>query len=143
MYALREALDTDFEFCKTIGHEGLKPYIEKLTGWDQDNEDRGFLNHWDPEQIKIIQCQGEDAGYIKIEDHIAYFRIDGIYITHNWRNRGLATKVVKEILSGSTRRVRLQVYKINPAYKLYKRLDFEINAEIEIQYYMEYKPVDF
>ena len=76
MYTLRETLDAGFEFCKTIGHEGLKPYIEKLTGWDQDDEDRGFLNHWEPEQIRIIRCQSEDAGYIKIEDHIAYLRID-------------------------------------------------------------------
>ena len=142
MYALREALDTDFEFCKTIGHEGLKPYIEKLTGWDQDNEDRGFLNHWDPEQIKIIQCQGEDAGYIEIEDHIAYLRIDGIYIARNCRNRGLGTKVVKDMISSSTRPVRLQVYKISPALGLYRRLGFEINDECEIRYYMEYKPGD-
>ena len=140
MYTLRESLDADFEFCKTIGHEGLKPCIEKLTGWDQDKEDRSFLNDWEPGQVKIVQCQGEDAGYIKIEEHIAYLRIEGIYIARNWRNRGLGTKVVKDIISSSIKPVRLQVYKISPAHRLYKRLGFEIHDECELRYYMEYKP---
>ena len=136
MYELINASDGDYDFCKKVGHEGLKPYIEILIGWDQDSEDEGFRKHWAREQIKIIQCQGEAVGYIKIEQHPEHVLIDGIYVSEKWRRNGIGKKVLEDVINESSLPITLQVYKINPAYHLYRRLGFRVTVETDIRYHM-------
>jgi ribosomal protein S18 acetylase RimI-like enzyme len=139
MYSLRTPTEDDYNICKAIGHEGLKPYIHELIGWNQENEDAGFSTHWDLSSIKIILHQLDIAGYFKLEDMGKHLKIDGIYIAAANRNLGLGKIVIEDILQSSNVPVRLQVYKINPAHKLYRRLGFKVIRVCSLRYYMEHK----
>jgi len=145
MYTLRKPTEADYACCKDIGHEGLKPCIQELFGWDQEKEDAGFKSHWDLSLIKIILLDKKIAGYIKLEerkleDKSSILYIDGIYISSVVRNLGLGKQVLVNTIRNSNIPVRLQVYKINPSHKLYCRLGFNVTSESDLRYYMEYKP---
>jgi ribosomal protein S18 acetylase RimI-like enzyme len=138
MFSFRLPLNSDYQFCKEIGHEGLRPYIEKLRGWDQAREDEGFNTHWDMAAIKIIQVKGEDVGYFKVLTYASHVFLEGIYIHRCWRDKGLGRAVIRKIINEARRPVRLNVYKNNPAYGLYKQIGFTTVGESETRYHMEY-----
>ncbi len=138
MYLLRPAGESDYEFCRKMGHSGLRPVVEKVRGWNQENEDRGFEEHWSREDIRIIRVDGEDAGYIKVETRDAYLYLDGIYLNEKWRSKGIGGKVVKDIVDSAKVPVRLRVFRISRAHELYTRLGFRIEEATETQFIMEH-----
>jgi len=142
-FSFRLPLNSDYQFCKEIGHEGLRPYIERLRGWDQALEDEGFNAHWDIANIKIIQVKDEDVGYFKVLKFDSHVFLEGIYIHRCWRGKGLGRAVIRKIMDEARLPVRLNVYKNNPAHDLYRKLGFTLSYESETKYHMEcpYPPV--
>lgn len=126
MYSLRPATQTDLEPMMAIGHEGLRPYVEAARGWDQEAEEAGFREHFDPDQISIIQLDGSDIGYIKTEDLDDHLLVDGIYIHRDARSKGIGAQVLKDLIASAKKPLRLWVFKTNPAADLYRRLGFTI-----------------
>lgn len=64
--------------------------------------------------------------------------IDEIYIEKEYRNNGIGTDIIKNILQNNTI-VYLWVYKLNKkAISLYKKLELKIIKETETRYYMRY-----
>jgi hypothetical protein len=66
-YTLRKARVSDCEPMMRIGHESLRPYIEQLWGWDAEDQQRQFRVHFESESISIIQFNGSDVGYFKVD----------------------------------------------------------------------------
>ena len=125
----------------TIGHEGLRPHIEAFKEWDQAVEEQGFRDHFTPEEIEIIQSQGQDIGYIKVELAADHAYIDGIYISKSHRGLGIGSRVIQDKIDSfktMTLPIRLRVYKTNPAQALYARLGFRVLEEFEDAYLMEH-----
>jgi ribosomal protein S18 acetylase RimI-like enzyme len=129
VYTLRPAKYEDSPKMMAIGHEGLRPYIEAVRGWDKEVEETGFVNHFIPELINIIQVDGRDVGYIKTEDCGEYLDIEGIYIEKRARSLGLGGRVLTDLISSTDKALQLRVYKVNPAADLYRRLGFKVIKE--------------
>lgn len=129
VYTLRPAKLEDTETMMAIGHEGLRPYVEAVRGWDQEAEEKGFMDHFTPESISIIQIEGRDIGYIKVEDLGDCLYIDGIYIEGSARSSGVGGQVLTDLISSSGKALQLRVYKVNPAANLYHRLGFKVINE--------------
>lgn len=65
--------------------------------------------------------------------------LDEIYIEEEYRNLGIGSNIISNILSNNNI-VYLYVYKDNTkAVNLYKRLGFNIIEETEYRYYMKYE----
>ena len=65
--------------------------------------------------------------------------LDEIYIEEEYRNLGIGSNIISNILSNNSI-VYLYVYKDNTkAVNLYKRLGFNIIEETEYRYYMKYE----
>lgn len=132
-YSLRPATIADLEPMMAIGHEGIRPYVEAVRGWNEAEEERGFVEHFVPEEISIILVDGQEAGYIKIERHAEYDYLDGIYLARACRSKGLGALVIADTIAASHARgkaIRLRVLKSNPARRLYERLGFrQIGAD--------------
>ena len=135
-YSLRPATALDLVPMMQIGHEGLRPYIEAIRGWDQEAEAAGFKAHFVPELIKIIQVNGRDMGYIKTVEQENQITIDGIYLSKEARSAGLGTQVLEDLNNSTGKALQLRVYKINPAFRLYARLGFEVIDEDDHAYIM-------
>jgi ribosomal protein S18 acetylase RimI-like enzyme len=64
--------------------------------------------------------------------------LDEIYLEEEYRNKGIGTKIIMDILNNNDV-VYLWVYKENKkAISLYKKLGFNVIEETESRYYMKY-----
>lgn len=68
--------------------------------------------------------------------------IDEISVLKKYQNKGIGRKILEEQLKENKKngvKTLLQVYKKNPAKKLYDKLGFEVYEETETHYKMEKK----
>lgn len=124
-----------------IGHEGIRPHVEAVREWIPETEEQGFRDHFRPELIKIITVNGEDAGYLKVENHDDHVFVDGIYISCGFRSRGIGARVLTDLLRTASVPVRLRVLRSNPAQRLYARLGFKKVGTTGDSLLMEYSCV--
>ena len=151
-WGLRAGTDNDYEFCKHIGHQGIKPYISAYRPWDQAREDQGFQSIWQLPLISIIfverfpeanrACSNStldsestvvDIGFRIVNEDDDEIRLDGIYLAQHWRGKGIGTLVLRSLLEQATKPVRLRVFKNNPARRLYRRLGFRVDLNEDPQ----------
>jgi len=142
-YTLRPATPEDFEFMRRVGHEGLRPYIEPATGWDEAFHTARFRERFAPGRQQVIQAGGRDAGYLDLVEDNDGVTVEGIYLDAPFRNRGLGTAILRQALEraeAGNKPVRLRVLLRNPARRLYERLGFRVTATTETHFMME-RPV--
>lgn len=64
--------------------------------------------------------------------------LDEIFIEDKYRNKGIGTKVISNIILKYQKNIFLWVYKDNiKAFNLYKKLGFKIDSETKTRYYMK------
>ncbi len=142
-YTLRTAAAVDLESMMRIAHEGLRPYVEELWGWDQVDQERGFRESFRSTGSSVIQVKGEDVGFLNAEHHTDHVYLSGVYLQADMRNQGLGARIVGDLqraASESGRFVRLQVLRPNPARRLYERLGFRPVDETLTHTVMEWMP---
>ena len=116
---------------------------EKKVGTILDHTDKGVKieieNH-----IYTIPCKlkEKDVLITKMTSTINTIIKHGfgeIYLEEEYRNKGIGTKIIMDILNNNDV-VYLWVYKDNKkALSLYKKLGFNVLEETETRYYMKYK----
>lgn len=140
-YSLREATPEDIDFARGVKLEGLRPYIEKLWGWDGELEERHFLESFDPARATIISSEHGNVGFYELLDQGFELFLAGIYIGAPYRGRGLGTAVLRDLLAVARARqlpLALRVLKPNPARRLYERLGFRATRSTKTHVLMSF-----
>ena len=126
-------LNTIFEYAKDLDKEE----VEKINN---------YVNKTTPKQIfeyKNIVLNNIIVGSFLITKNENGLLLDEIFIEEQYRNKGIGTSIIKDVVSKSNSNVYLWVYKDNiKAVNLYNRIGFNIKEETDSRYYMEYKVVD-
>lgn len=87
--------------------------------------------------FKMIIFDNKIVGTIGVIDYKDGKMIDEIFILEEYRNRGIGTDIINNILNKNNK-VYLWVYIDNiRAVKLYKRLGFKVKEETDKRYFME------
>ena len=124
-----------------IGHDGIRPWVESVWGtWDATEHEAKFRERFDVTTISIVQVDGCDVGYVKVEREADHDFLAGIYLAATHRNHGLGTAILEDVLERCRRAgrvLRLRVLRPNPARKLYERLGFRVTGETETHFQME------
>lgn len=121
----------------------LKNVLEYSENLPQEeiNKIKEYVNSNISEQIKkykIINIKNKNVGCVLVNKNDDGVLIDEIYIEKEYRNNGIGTDIIKNILQKNNI-VYLWVYKLNKkAISLYKKLEFKIIKETETRYYMRY-----
>jgi GNAT superfamily N-acetyltransferase len=143
-YVLRAARADDLEPMMRIAHEGIRPWVEAVSGrWDAAEHESKFRERFDVAAISIVHVEGEDVGYIKLEREPDHDFLAGIYLAASQRNRGLGRAILVDLLrqSAAARRpLRLRVLHPNPARRLYQRVGFIVTHRTETHVHMESPP---
>ena len=140
-YSMRQAEFEDREPMMRISHDGLRAYVEEVWGWNQDEQEERFREHFDLRQISILELCGRDVGYLKVEEKADHVFLSGIYIDSKHRGQGLGSAVVMDLVerfSTDSRPIRLQVLLPNPARRFYERLGFDVTETTSTHVKMEF-----
>jgi ribosomal protein S18 acetylase RimI-like enzyme len=104
-----------------------------------------YMENFSEAAFNILVYQAEDAGRLYFEYREDEIRIIDIALLPEFRNQGIGTNCMKEILEMGKvigKPVRIHVERNNPAMSLYKRLGFQIVSENGVYFLMEKTPGD-
>lgn len=139
-YDLLNATNNDIKYIKDAKIYNIFNYACDLS----KNEISRINNYIDkniPNQIpyyKIIIVNNIRVGCLLVIAKDDGVILDEIYLDEDYRNKGIATDIIKAILEINPV-VYLWVYKQNvKAISLYKKMKFEIIEETDTRYYMRY-----
>ena len=120
---------TIYEYAENLSNEE----IEKINNYVSNNIPKIINNYYN------IIVNKDIAGCLLLTNNEDGKLLDEIYLEEQYRNQGIGTNIIKNILKQNDT-VYLWVYKKNKkAIKLYKKLGFNIIEETESRYYMKYK----
>jgi ribosomal protein S18 acetylase RimI-like enzyme len=121
----RPAFAGDAAFLEDTHVAALGPVALVGYGWPAFRLRDQFHKEIHVTNCHIILVDGARAGYISIEDKVAFWYIDAIAILPKYQKKGVGSAVLGDILvDAGTLPVRLNVLHINRAKSLYERLGF-------------------
>ena len=126
-------LNTIFEYAKDLNKEA----VEKINNYVNKTISNQIFEY------KNIVLNNIIVGSFLITKNENGLLLDEIFIEEQYRNKGIGTSIIKDVVSKSNSNVCLWVYKDNiKAVNLYNKIGFNIKEETDIRYYMEYKVVE-
>ena len=144
-YKLIDASINDIEIIKKYKLKIIFAYANKLNS-EEKEKINNYVNETIPNEIdnyKNIVLNNNTVGSTLLTKKDGVILLDEIFIERQYRNKGVGTSVIKDIIASANSNIYLWVYKDNlKAIKLYNKLGFRINDETDSRYYMEYKVVD-
>ena len=126
-------LNTIFEYAKDLDKEE----VEKINNYVNKTISNQIFEY------KNIVLNNIIVGSFLITKNENGLLLDEIFIEEQYRNKGLGTSIIKDVVSKSNSNVYLWVYKDNiKAFNLYNKIGINIKEETDSRYYMEYKVVE-
>lgn len=131
----------DYEFVYQLKKLCYRNYVEALWGWNEDDQRARFARFMEEgagEMMAILLKDGQAVGMTNYEfSGAGTLDICNICLLPQCRGKGIGTALLGRYIAQSTRPVlTLQVYKNNPARRLYERLGFRTYEETDTHYRM-------
>ncbi len=144
-YSFRNCLMSDFDFLFELKKQNFKKYVDTYWSWDdEDQKNRLKIDleeHLSHKHIILFGKKPIGVYALHITENGDCF-INEISLLKEYQNKGIGTKILQEqIKENQSKKIRtiLQVFKTNPAIKLYEKLGFTVYGESETHYQMEIK----
>ncbi len=139
-YNLINAISNDIYYIKKSKLYNIFTYADDLPK-DEVMRINNYVDEHIPVEItdyKIIMCNKNKVGCLLVAKKDDGVILDEIYLEEEYRNKGIGTDIIKNILKINPI-VYLWVYKKNiKAISLYKKMKFKIINKTENRYYMKY-----
>src|SRR4028118_793867 len=126
---LRQAIKEDCDFLYGLHCSAMRGYVEAIWGWDAAWQQRHFEQNFKPEVNQIIMLHGQDIGLVSVQQTGNELFISNVQILSEHQNKGIGSFIISKVIEQAQqqgRPVTLQVLKVNPARRLYERLDFVV-----------------
>ena len=120
MIKLRQASQKDFNYQYKLKKETLKEYIAKTWAWDEKWQKEYYSQNFKPELLKIITLSGKDIGCISIFEEKDHYFLSIIEILSKYQNQGIGTRLIKDLLSRSKKKIKRFIYKCLKQMKKHK-----------------------
>lgn len=137
---LRKAKPSDVGITYQIMCNSIKPYIQKLWGWDDSHQQKIHKKNFRASKTTLIEYQKKIIGYLVISENDTELYIENLLIDGSFQNLGIGNVVMKRVIQKSAsekKSIRLQVFKINTkAQKFYQNLGIEKTSENEFNFQM-------
>lgn len=142
--AFRPATEADRDWLWAVKCAGLRPYVEQTFGaWNESVQRERFDASFAAEEIQVIAHDGREVGYTAVRVVPDTLHLLNVMIAAEFQGRGLGTEILRRLQAEATatrRPIQLQVLKVNPAYRLYRRLGFTLTEETPTHYRMQWLP---
>ncbi|TVO37421.1 GNAT family N-acetyltransferase [Vibrio algivorus] len=128
----------DVAFSAELTYQNMSPYYEKYgVEWQQQQivEQVKSLDNWD------IVAEGKVVGTFRLAFDADSCYLRDLQISSFYQNKGVGSAVLKEVerlaLQSDSKKVKLKVFKVSPAFHLYQRSGFVVVKEDDRFFYME------
>lgn len=136
---MRNAQNSDLEITYLIKSKSIKPYVDKIWGWNESYQREIHKDNFAAFDTQIIKYKEQEIGYIAIKETGKEIYIENLLIVEEFQNLGIGKEIMEKVIekaSSEKKLMRLQVFKINSnAQRFYQKLGFE-NA-LEKEYHIE------
>ena len=140
-YILVKSSNDDVEKLIEYKKETVFKYANNLSE-EEKNKINNYINNNIASEIKNycnIVVDDNIVGCLLLIDKEDGKLLDEIYLKKEYRNKGIGTDIIKNIIKENNI-IYLWVYKSNTrAISLYKKLGFSIIQEEKTRYYMKYE----
>ena len=141
-YSFRKCEFEDLDFILDLKRLGMKWYIEKIYGWDEEiqkvktmEELKNNIN-----DTRIITFNNMDIGVTTFKQYDTYNEVGLIIVHPTYQGRGIASEIINEYIKlskNSNKRIIIKTFKENPARKLYEKLGFSLYKEDNTHVYLD------
>ena len=150
---MRDELNMEFRKCKysdadyilKLKELCIKWYIEIIYGWNTEVQREKTIHELQKhkDDMRILIKDGKDIGVTTFYEENNQYVVGLIMIHPEYQGEGLGSKIIKEYIDlakKSNKKIKIKVYKENPAKRLYERLGFKIYNEDDTHLYLS---IDF
>jgi GNAT superfamily N-acetyltransferase len=142
--SLRPSTAEDLGFLMRLHEAAMWRYVEQTYGhWNASLQRRSFLERTRPEAHEIVELDGRPIGCLKVRVTDNTLHLDRVFLLPEVQRRGIGTALVRGVIARARSRslpVRLRVFPVNPARRLYERLGFRQTHSTGTHLYMELPP---
>ena len=140
LFEVRQATPGDRDTLYRIKREAMRPYVERVWGWDEELQERRFRESYDHTETQVVLVDGLAVGLLRVSECESAVFIDQVEIPPKYQGRGIGTALINDLLARG-RPVELRVMKVNAdARRLYERLGFRVIDDNETHYHMRAEP---
>ena len=142
-YKIRFATPDDYDLIYALKSESIRPYVEKIWGWDEDYQKKDFDGDFsNMEQFHVIEVGGKFVGFVQYYFEYPYFEVVEIHLLPEYRGKGIGSDILQylqKVCIAQDRKIRIGCFKENHRAKaLYQKLGFMQTEETETHYILEY-----
>lgn len=141
---LRTARDEDLGFLFELLKAALGPYVEATFGaWKEEEQRARFFATTVPEAHQVVELDGRPIGCLLVTRNAEEIRLQRMFLLPEFQGRGIGTHLVEQLIAEARQAglpLRLRVFHVNPAQRLYRRLGFAVTGETETHVLMAYDP---
>jgi RimJ/RimL family protein N-acetyltransferase len=138
---LRQATQADSEFAYCTKRAAFRQYVDKVWGWDEDEQRRLHEQHFAAQDFRVIDLAGTDVGVMAMVVTSECVKLNQLFILPEYQGKGIGCECMLRIMEEAHSLglpVRLRVLKVNPrALAFYERLGFMRTGETDTHDLME------
>jgi GNAT superfamily N-acetyltransferase len=138
---VRKATADDSEFAYEVKKAAFREHVEKVWGWDEEEQRRLHERRFASQDFQVIQVSGIDVGIFSIVREPDCLKVKQMFILPEYQNKGIGEACMMHIIrdaEGCKLPVRLQVLKVNSrAMAFFQRLGFKSIGEGDTHVVME------
>ena len=136
---------SDADYILKLKELCIKWYIEIIYGWNTEVQREKTIHELQKhkDDMRILIKDGIDIGVTTFYEENNQYVVGLIMIHPEYQGEGLGSKIMKEYIDlakKSNKKIKIKVYKENPAKRLYERLGFKIYNEDDTHLYLS---IDF
>ncbi len=137
---IKKSTKQDYQYCYRLTKTNMLDYFTKYWGgWKPEV----FRKDFDLKSTKIIFKNNRRVGYYVLKNKEDHFYLDNIQISPILIGKGIGTylmkKIEKEVSKSNIRKIKLEVFKDNPAKRLYEKFGYKIVKDKGTSVVMEKK----
>lgn len=142
-YKIRTATPDDHDLIYTLKSQSVRPYVEKIWGWDVRYQQKDFDSDFSQmEQFKVIEIMGKFIGFVQCYLEHSCYHVVEVHLLPEYRGKGIGSDILKAlqgICIAQDRKIQIGCFKENGRAKnLYEKLGFIQIGETETHYILEY-----
>jgi len=142
-FKIRFAIPDDHDLIYALKTGSVRPYVEKIWGWDKDDQKKDFDSDFtNIEQFNVIEVNGSFGGFVQYFFEYPYFEVVEMHLLPEYRGQGIGSEILRYLQKtciAHDRKIRIGCFKENHRAKsLYQKLGFMQTEETDTHYILEY-----